>query len=105
MPEGSTNPGVRNQVTTVYQRDPRVVAYVENRAQGICELCGEEAPFRRDDGTPFLEVHHIIPLSESQNDTVQNAVAICPDCHRECHYGENRESHRKSLLKYINTVN
>ena len=78
-----------------------MVAFVENRAQGICELCGDKAPFTRNDGTPFLEVHHIIPLSESGNDTPQNAVAICPNCHRECHYGENSKLLRKSLLNYV----
>ena len=43
--------------------------------------------------------------TESQNDTVQNAVTKGPDCQRGGHYSENRESHRKSLLKYINKVN
>jgi len=61
---------------------------VLSRANGICENCDKPAPFiRRRDGTPYLEVHHIIQLSKGGNDTINNAVAICPNCHRELHFG------------------
>jgi 5-methylcytosine-specific restriction protein A len=61
---------------------------VLERASGICEQCNEDAPFKRKkDGTPYLEVHHRIPLSEGGFDTVGNAIAVCPNCHRELHYG------------------
>lgn len=74
--------------TTVFQRNPDVVAEVLFRAQGVCEGCGESAPFfRASDGSPYLEVHHRIQLSHGGDDTVENAVALCPNCHRERHYG------------------
>ena len=58
------------------------------RANGVCELCGKAAPFaRRIDGSPYLEVHHRVMLSDDGDDTVENAVAACPNCHREEHYG------------------
>lgn len=47
----------------------------------------DDGPFRRLDGEIFLEVHHIIPLSEGGEDTVANAEALCPNCHREKHFG------------------
>lgn len=76
-------------VTTGYKRNPDVIAFVLRRAGGICESCSEPAPFnRRSDGSPYLEVHHWEPLSQGGEDTVDNAGAICPNCHREEHYGE-----------------
>jgi 5-methylcytosine-specific restriction endonuclease McrA len=72
----------------VYRRNQDVVAEVLLRANGKCEDCGKDAPFkRRKNGEPYLEVHHIVPLSEDGDDTVDNAMALCPNCHREAHYG------------------
>lgn len=70
-----------------YQRNPDVVAAVLERADGHCERCRNPAPFRRSDGTPYLEVHHSIRLADGGPDTVANALALCPNCHRELHYG------------------
>ena len=76
-------------VTTGYKRNPDVIAFVLRRANGTCECCHEPAPFnRRSDGSPYLEVHHWEPLGEGGDDTVDNAGAICPNCHREEHSGE-----------------
>ncbi|GED22311.1 HNH endonuclease [Halomonas halmophila] len=72
----------------VYVRNPDVVAEVLHRAKGDCEKCGERAPFvKRSDGKPYLEVHHKIQLSDGGDDTVENAVALCPNCHRKEHFG------------------
>lgn len=74
--------------TTAYRRNPDVIATVLERAKRFCELCHEPAPFsRRSDGEPYLEVHHRIPLAQQGEDTVANAIALCPNCHRESHYG------------------
>ena len=71
-----------------FRRNADVVAEVMFRAKGRCEDCGREAPFKRkSDGSPFLEIHHIITLAEGGEDTVQNALALCPNCHRKRHYG------------------
>jgi 5-methylcytosine-specific restriction protein A len=71
-----------------FQRNPDVVAEVLSRADGECERCEQRAPFtRRSDGTPYLEVHHIVQLAEDGDDTVENAIALCPNCHRRAHFG------------------
>jgi 5-methylcytosine-specific restriction protein A len=76
-------------VTTMFVRNPHVVAAVLLRARGKCERCGTKAPFRRtSDGTPYLEVHHRIRLANGGEDTVENAVARCPNCHRREHFGQ-----------------
>jgi 5-methylcytosine-specific restriction endonuclease McrA len=96
-PQGSRKPKKKSVHSIGYVRDARVVAYVEERANGICELCNEPAPFNRPDGTPFLEVHHIIPLADGGPDTVENAAAICPNCHRACHHGTDAIAHQDTL--------
>jgi 5-methylcytosine-specific restriction protein A len=72
----------------VYIRNPDVVAEVLLRAKGNCEACGEAAPFiRSSNRTPYLEVHHRKKLSDGGDDTVENAIALCPNCHRKEHFG------------------
>ena len=72
-----------------YRRNPDVVAEVLHRANGKCEACQADAPFRRkSDGNPYLEVHHCRPLADGGEDTVENAIAVCPNCHRRFHYGD-----------------
>lgn len=77
------------QITTVgYRRNPDVIVEVLIRANGVCEHCKREAPFvRKKDNSPYLEVHHIDILSEGGEDTVNNAIALCPNCHRAMHFG------------------
>jgi hypothetical protein len=72
-----------------YNRNPDVIAEVISRANGICELCQIPAPFiRASDGSPYLEVHHWTPLAEDGLDTIENAAALCPNCHKQAHFGE-----------------
>lgn len=85
-------PARRTVNTTVFNRNPDVVAEVESRAGGKCEVCGKAAPFVRGPnglraGVPYLEVHHKIRLTDDGEDTVANAIAVCPNCHRKSHYG------------------
>src|SRR5690606_32795394 len=75
-------------IATTFVRNPDVIAEVLERAGGECERCGKDAPFTRaSNGTPYLEVHHTQPLAQGGEDVVENAVALCPNCHREVHFG------------------
>lgn len=78
----------RVQIISIgYRRNADVIAAVLLRANGICERCKANAPFtRRSDGSPYLEVHHWKPLSDGGPDIVENAGALCPNCHREVHH-------------------
>lgn len=89
-PAGQKQPVAQIVAVTQYMRDPRVVAYVLRRADGVCEACECPAPFIRVDGSPYLEAHHILPLSEGGPDTVENCAALCPNCHRAMHSAEDK---------------
>ena len=73
----------------IFVRNADVVAEVLQRANGHCEYCKNPAPFKKDNnGEGYLEVHHIISLAENGDDTIENAVALCPNCHKQAHYGK-----------------
>jgi len=83
-----TVPGKVKVISSVYKRNPDIAAEVLFRADGICEKCKLPAPFiRAKDGTPYLEIHHIKPLADGGMDDMSNTTALCPNCHREQHYG------------------
>ena len=76
------------RLVETFKRSPYVVAEVLHRAAGVCGACLKAAPFtRKKDGVPYLEVHHRRQLAHGGEDTVANAIAVCPNCHRELHYG------------------
>ncbi|MEG5941437.1 HNH endonuclease, partial [Enterobacter hormaechei] len=52
----SKTPVLTEVTTRVYKRSPYVVAEVLLRANGKCQSCRRDAPFLKEDGTPFLEV-------------------------------------------------
>jgi 5-methylcytosine-specific restriction endonuclease McrA len=74
--------------TTIFERSPFVVAEALAQAMGICQNCKQPAPFhKRTNGEPYLEVHHVMPLSKGGLDVMENVIALCPNCHRKTHYG------------------
>ena len=86
--------------TEIFVRNPDVVAEVLYLAKNICGRCNQQAPFLRgSDQSPYLEVHHQILLAHGGEDTVENAIALCPNCHREMHYGHGatRLFHRENI--------
>ena len=91
-PNGIRQPEKTHAQVTTFSRDPKVKAWVLKEASGKCECCGHDAPFTTPDGEPFLEVHHLRRLADGGSDRITNAVALCPNCHRELHYGVNKSS-------------
>ncbi|MDF9833810.1 5-methylcytosine-specific restriction endonuclease McrA [Ereboglobus sp. PH5-5] len=84
----SKKPECRLVYSSQFVRNHDVVAEVLKRAKGCCAACKRKAPFKRkSDGKPYLEVHHIVFLSDGGEDTVDNAQALCPNCHRQKHFG------------------
>lgn len=84
----SRKPATRGVIRYEFVRNPYVVAETLIRANGFCEQCKLAAPFlRKSDGTPYLEVHHIVTLADDGDDHPDNTIAVCPNCHRYAHHG------------------
>ncbi len=89
--------------SSVFNRSQEVVKMVKKRANGICQLCKQSAPFSDKNGNPYLEVHHIKWLSRGGKDSTDNAVALCPNCHTKMHVVDNAEDVEK-LLKALRDI-
>ena len=92
--------GKREITATVYERKAEVRRAALVRAGGICEYC-ENKGFKLSNGNVYLETHHVIPLSEGGADCISNVAALCPNHHREAHYGESAGEIRHKLLKFL----
>jgi 5-methylcytosine-specific restriction protein A len=98
-PVGILKPKRATAQGTAFIRDPKVRAWVRKKAKGICEGCGQPAPFTKND-SPYLEVHHVKHLANKGSDRTSNAVALCPNCHRRCHHSNDNKEFTESL--YLN---
>lgn len=84
-----------------FNRNSKIKENVLKRAKDKCELCNSKAPFIKNNGEPYFEIHHLIPLAEGGLDTESNTTCLCPNCHKELHYGEEAKKKTKLLLKRI----
>lgn len=99
-------PSRRAGTVNQYARSPAVVAYVRSRAAEACEMpdC-RNMLFCRADGFVYLEVHHVTPLAEGGDDSIDNAAALCPTCHRAQHHAVDRERLREILRREVQRKN
>ncbi len=91
-------PDRRETSGVVFVRSSEVRQRVLSRAGGNCEWCGETG-FVTTDGRIYLETHHVTPLADNGADTEWNVVALCPNHHREAHYGSQQAKMRDTLLR------
>ncbi len=99
---GPPKQGQRKEAAKDYKiRSERVRQWVLVRADGICESCGHNAPFKTKDGRPYLESHHIHRLTDDGPDDPRSMAAICPTCHREIHHGSNGPARNDALKTKI----
>jgi len=80
----------RKVISTKLLRNPYIAKYARLRAKGYCESCGAKAPFEIN-GEPYLEIDHIIPLSQGGTDSIDNVAALCPNCNRKKSFSVNSD--------------
>jgi 5-methylcytosine-specific restriction protein A len=81
-----------------YTRSEVVKKYALRAADGVCQGCNKEAPFVGKNGEPFLEVHHLHRRSDGGADHPDNVVALCPNCHRRVHHGQDGDKFNQTLF-------
>lgn len=94
-----TNSSTTSNSGQTYPRSEVVKRYALREADGVCQGCGDDAPFTAEDGEPFLEVHHLYRRSDGGADDPDNVVALCPNCHRRVHYGEDGDEFNQKLIE------
>jgi 5-methylcytosine-specific restriction protein A len=87
-----------------YERSIEVKAYVLARAAGVCEACRNAAPFLRSGGLPYLEPHHTRRVSDGGPDDPRWVAGVCPNCHKEIHYGRDGDSLNRKVQAYLQAI-
>lgn len=102
------------------KRQRRISAFIERGTIGkkvkaarngrcqVCEVLGQEpVAFNGRNGTPYSEAHHVQPVSLllSGSLAASNIMVLCPNHHRQAHYGafEVIESKPKSWIVRLET--
>lgn len=91
-----------------WNRDRIIVEQVLQSDKYLCEVDPKHKTFiaRRND-QPYLEGHHLIPLARQKEfkvslDVYANIIGLCPNCHRQLHFGKQTEI--RDILKPIYTA-
>ncbi|WP_139891601.1 HNH endonuclease [Bacillus sp. D386] len=93
---------IKERKQIIRKRSAAVKKYALVRSKGICEACNQGAPFFTIEDQPLLEVHHLYRLSDGGIDHPENVAAICPNCHRRVHYGNDKIEYNNKLISIIN---
>ena len=79
--------------TTKHHRNPLIASNALQRASYNCEVDEKHSTFISKSGKPFVEAHHLIPISATARlglnlDFEENILSLCPNCHRAIHHSE-----------------
>lgn len=91
-------------ITKKVKLNKELASEIKARANHKCEYCGQET-FKDDQNEDYLEVHHIVFLSEGGKDQKDNLIALCPTCHRRAHSSKEREEFKEELKNIVNEKN
>ena len=88
-----------------WNRDRVIVEQVLKADKRQCEIDANHKTFitRRND-EPYLEGHHLIRMEHQEHfakslDVYANIIGLCPNCHRQLHFGKKDEI--RDILKPI----
>lgn len=97
---GNVSPSTKYCTIKRHNRIPTVSATAKLRADFKCEVYGcNYTSFIGLYNIPYVEVHHIKRLADGGEDTLKNIACLCPNHHREIHFGENKEKLQDMLVK------
>ena len=68
---------------------------------GDMEFIRGNSAIRRKDNTPYLEPHHIRRVGDGGPDHPRYVIALCPNCHREAHFGSRIKELQSHHLKIV----
>jgi 5-methylcytosine-specific restriction endonuclease McrA len=100
---GSDSPDYAKSIKGTYARDNKIRKAVLRRAKGKCEFCGQLG-FKQTNGKHYLECHHIIALAKDGSDRMTNVNGLCPNDHREAHFGKRHKQLEKEMIERLKAI-
>lgn len=83
-----SEPLKREYLIETFARNRGWVAEAKNRFGVYCMCSDCRNSFNKPDGTPYIEVHHIVPMSEGGEDGLWNLAVLCAHHHRMAHFAD-----------------
>lgn len=97
-------PEKREYLVETYVRNARWAQQARDVFGDYCLYDKCKNTFLRDDGTPYIELHHIIPLCRNGENSLQNLCVLCAHHHKMAHFADYKTTEKmKSMLLSINT--
>lgn len=90
----SAEPGKREYLIETYARNRGWVVEAKNRFGVYCMCADCRNTFTKPDGQPYIEVHHIVALSEGGEDSLWNLAVLCAHHHKMAHFADKHTQHR-----------
>lgn len=95
-------PNKKEYIRETFARDRGWVKEAKDKFGYYCLHPNCKNTFNKNDGIPYIEVHHIIPLFEGGEDAVWNLAVICAHHHKMAHFADNEtQTDLKNLLLKI----
>ena len=96
-------PERREYLIEAYVRRVRWARLAREAFGDYCLFGACKNTFLRNDGTPYIEVHHIIPLYKNGENSLHNLCVLCAHHHKMAHFADARTmENMESRLLVIN---
>ncbi len=84
------------------KRDASLIVKAKTRDNFKCMVDENHLTFFSKDKS-YVEGHHLIPMYQQKNytfklDDVDNIISLCPNCHREIHFSDDKEEILKRVF-------
>lgn len=98
-------PDKQEYLRETYARDRGWVKKAKENLGMYCLHPECKNTFKKEDGLPYIEVHHIIPLFEGGEDGIWNLAVVCAHHHKMAHFADKRTKQeiRDVFLKAVDT--
>ena len=100
--EPEDKPELVDEIHKKYKRNPIKAKKAIVLSDFKCNVDNAHITFLNKNSKPYMEAHHLIPMAsqdrfENSLDIDANIVCLCPNCHRQLHYGKNIQKELKTL--------
>ena len=100
-----TSPEERSRLAQKYlDRGCAVTNALKSLLGAKCQICGWLGFLKKNGQECFIEAHHLVQVAQKEEGSLctDNIILVCPNCHREIHYG--KEFSVTSDADYIDIV-